>query len=105
MDSLPERRRLAWERAAEWPLTGLALCYLAAYAAPILSPQLPIWVRHISTATMWFAWAGFALDYLLRLSLTKQRRHFVRQHVLDALIITLPLLRPLRLSRPVTARP
>jgi voltage-gated potassium channel len=102
MSSLPDERRIAWERATEWPLTCLALCYLAAYAVPIMSPHLPEQGRHIASAVMWFAWAGFAIDYLVRLALARHRWRFVRQHLLDALVITLPLLRPLRLLRLVT---
>jgi voltage-gated potassium channel len=99
MGNEPDHRRLTWERATDWPLTGLAVCYLAAYAAPIVYPQLAAAGKRISEGTMWLAWGAFAVDYLVRLAITDQRRLFVRKHLLDALVIALPLLRPLRLLR------
>lgn len=44
-------------------------------------------------------WLAFAVDYVVRLLLAEDRWWFVRHHVLDALVIALPLLRPLRLLR------
>jgi voltage-gated potassium channel len=44
----------------------------------------------------------FALDYLARLTLAENRRRYVVRHLLDLVIIALPLLRPLRLLRLVS---
>lgn len=41
MNNMTEHRRDRWERAAEWPLTAAAVLFLAAYAWPILDPELP----------------------------------------------------------------
>jgi hypothetical protein len=45
--------------------------------------------------------AAFAVDYLMRLALSGQRREFVRTHWLDLCAVILPMLQPLRLLRMV----
>lgn len=86
-----------WERPGEWPLTAAAIAFLVAYAWPILDPELaPTWVgacRVVSIAT----WLVFVVDYLVRLALARDRRHFMGRNLLDLAVVVLPLLRPLRL--------
>jgi voltage-gated potassium channel len=79
-----------------------SLLFLAAYAAPIINPELPPAVREIAQLTAWTTWALFAVDYVIRLALAADRRRYALRHWLDLLIIALPLLRPLRLLRLVT---
>ena len=96
---MTEPRRDAWERAAEWPLTLAALAFLGAYAWPILAPSLGRPWTTVTTAVTTAVWAVFALDYLVRLGLSRRRGRFVRGNLLDLAIIVLPVLRPLRLLR------
>jgi voltage-gated potassium channel len=97
----PPQVQERWRRLTEWPLTGLALLFLAAYAWPIIDPDLPpAWqavAGFVTTAT----WVAFALDYVVRLALARDRRGFVVTHLLDLAAVALPLLRPLRLLRVV----
>lgn len=88
-----------WARTTEWPLMGAAVLFLAAYAWPIIDPTLPGALVRLCAGIVWVTWALFALDYLVRLALAPDRRAFVRGHLLDLLVIALPLLRPLRLLR------
>lgn len=97
-----EARRHHYEARAEWPLTGAALLFLAAYAWPILDPVLASNARSLCRTTTQIAWALFAADYLVRLMLSEDRLRFVRRHLLDLVVVVLPLLRPLRLLRLVT---
>lgn len=97
-----EAGRRRWERRAELPLTAAALLFLAAYAWPILDPDLPQAWRSAFLIVTWATWALFAVDYLARLALSEKRRRFVRQNLLDLLVVAVPLLRPLRLLRLVT---
>lgn len=92
-----------WERRAEWPLTFVAVVFLAAYAWPILDSGLAdAWARACRIVT-WAAWAAFAADYAVRLFLSRGARlAFVRSNLVDLLVIVLPLLRPLRLLRLIT---
>jgi len=91
-----------WERRMEWPLAIAAALFLAAYAWPILEPDLGHGLKHACAAATWAIWALFALDYLVRLAATRDRRRWFLRHLLDLIILALPLLRPLRLIRLVT---
>ena len=88
-----------WERATDMPLMVAALAFLAAYAIPILKPDLPSWAAATCIVAVATAWALFVVDYVVRLRLAPDRRTYVRKHVPDLLVIALPLLRPLRLLR------
>jgi voltage-gated potassium channel len=92
-----------YQAAAEWPLTVAAGFFLAAYAWPVLEPTMAAGLRQAcSTATV-VIWVTFACDFLLRLALARRRVRYVRTHVVDLLVLVLPLLRPLRVLRVVTA--
>lgn len=76
-----------------------ALAFLAAYAVPIIWPGIP---TRVVEACRWVSWAGwglFVVYYLTRLWLADRRGRYVLGHLLDLLVIALPLLRPLRLLR------
>lgn len=44
-------------------------------------------------------WAAFAFEYLTKLYLVRDRRHFVTHHLVDLVVIAVPVLRPLRALR------
>lgn len=94
-----ERRRHAWERRTEWPLMISAVLFLAAFAWPILDPELDPALRAACRAVSWGTWAAFALDYAVRLRLSSDRWRFVRTTPFDLLVVVLPFLRPLALLR------
>lgn len=94
-----ESRRQRWEHGADWPLTITAVVFLAAYAAPILRPDLVSPWPTICQLVTWAAWALFAVDYFTRLALSRDRAAFVRGNLFDLAVVALPLLRPLRLLR------
>lgn len=86
----------------EWPLTAAALLFLAAYATPIIDPDLP---RQLERGAGWVVtgtWLLFAFDFLIRVALATRRWEFIRTHPLDLAVVALPLLRPLRLLRLLT---
>ncbi len=91
-----------WTTATEWPLIVAALAFLAAYAWPILNPGLSPAAVAACAAITWVTWGLFALDYVMRVALTTDRRRYVVRHLHDLAVIALPLLRPLRLLRLVT---
>lgn len=97
-----QSRRQRWEDKANWPLTFTAVLFLAAYAWPILQPDLVNPWLTVCRLVTWAAWALFVVDYVARLALSSDRSGFVRRHPLDLAVIALPLLRPLRLLRLVT---
>lgn len=95
-------RRHRWEQRAEWPLLAAAMLFLAAYAAPIIKPDLPGDAVRAAGWIVTGTWALFAVDFLIRLALAEHRWRFVRRHPLDLAVVALPLLRPLRLLRLLT---
>ncbi|EFG06689.1 Ion transport integral membrane protein, partial [Streptomyces clavuligerus] len=103
MPAMTERTRLTrWESRTQTPLLLLAVAFAVAYAVPIVSPGARGWVLRLCAVTEWAVWGVFAVDYLVRLALARERWEFVRRHPLDLLAVTLPLLAPLRLLRVVS---
>ncbi|MDT4937118.1 MAG: voltage-gated potassium channel [Pseudonocardiales bacterium] len=88
-----------WEERTEWPLAVLALLFLAAYAWPILDDSLGQPWRGVCRTVDYGTWALFGAEYLVRLSITRERLSYFFRHWWDLAIIALPVLRPLRLLR------
>ncbi|GAA2097049.1 potassium channel family protein [Streptomyces albiaxialis] len=102
-DPTPEAARERWERRTEVPLLWLAGLFALAYAAPILLPDSPRWVRNACRGVEWGVWGTYALDYFVRLALSRRRWLFVRRHPFALLAVALPMVQPLRLLRLVAA--
>jgi len=97
-----EGRRVKWEAAGELPLAAATLAFLAAYAWPILDQDLSTTGTRLCQWTVWATWAILVADFLVRLTLSKDRGRFVLSTPLEIATIALPLLRPLRLLRLLT---
>jgi len=91
-----------WEQHTQRPLLALAVAFAVAYAVPIVDSSASRHLTVVCTVVEWTVWGAFAGDYLVRLSLTRRRREFVRAHWLDLCAVVLPLLQPLRLLRLVS---
>jgi voltage-gated potassium channel len=103
MEPNPSDRLEHWERRTAGALTALAVVFIVVYAVPVLWPDLrPGWRRACETANL-VIWGLFIGDYLVRLGLSRTRWRFVRDHLFDLVVLLLPLLRPLRMLRLVTA--
>ena len=89
------RRR--YEEASQWPLIGLAVLFVAAYAWGVLRPDLPGWLLTTLHVVTVIAWPVFLADYVFRLALAERRWQFVRHNWIDGIAVVLPLLRPLRI--------
>ena len=88
-----------WERATDWPLMVAAAVFLAAYAVPVLAPDLPTWLLDLCRWLVWITWGIFVIDIVVRLALADERLRYLVRHWYDVLVVALPLLRPLRLLR------
>jgi voltage-gated potassium channel len=88
-----------WERHTEVPLAVASLAFLVAYALRVLVQGLPKAALDLCLAVTLAAWALFAVDYAVRWRLSGRRLGFVRTHVLDTVVLFLPLLRPLRVVK------
>ncbi|MET9804643.1 potassium channel family protein [Streptomyces sp. NPDC006368] len=91
-----------WEARTQAPLLGLAVAFGVAYAVPIVVPDAAAWVHDTCLTVEWVVWGAFAVDYIVRLVLSRDRWRFVRHHPLDLAAVLLPLVQPLRLLRVVS---
>ena len=87
-----------WEGRTEWPLAFIAVVFLVAYSVQVLAHPGGLTSR-VLDVMMWVLWAGFAVDYLVRLTLAPLRWRWFVRHPLDFVIVAVPFLRPLRLLR------
>ena len=92
----------AWNRRLDWPLTALALVFLAVYAWSVLDRSIPPAGRDALEAVFTGIWVVFGLDYLIRVALARRRVRYVLSHLPDLAILLLPMLRQLRILRLVT---
>jgi voltage-gated potassium channel len=91
----------AWNRAMEWPLMGVAVLFGVTYAYQVLAqPQGGTLIA--SQLVSLACWLVFAVDYVVRLKLATDRRHWFFRNLLSLLVVSLPILRPLRLVRLLT---
>jgi voltage-gated potassium channel len=97
--NVEEPRLAAWERRFDWPLTVLAVLFLAAYAWSVLDTSMTAPMRWWLDAALWLIWAVFVVDYIMRLALARRRLRFVWRHLLDLVVIILPMFRQLRVLR------
>lgn len=85
----------------EWPLIVVAVVFGGTYAWQVLAEPTggELLVTQIISFT---AWAVFAVDYVVRLTLAADRRRWFWRNLLSLFVVILPILRPLRLVRLLT---
>jgi voltage-gated potassium channel len=85
-----------WVRTMSRPLDVLAIIFLIdillLWSFPDASPP----VLAVLNIVVWLVWAGFALDYIVRLSTSTPKLAFIGSHKLDLLMVLVPMLRILR---------
>jgi voltage-gated potassium channel len=87
-----------WQQRTEWPLALVAVVFLVMYSVQVLNRPQGEEARILWLAT-WLAWSLFVVDYIVRLYLAANRREWIFRHLIDLLIVALPLMRPLRMLR------
>src|SRR5262249_54812841 len=70
---------------------------------PILDTGLSDTWRALCTRAATAIWLAFAADFLVRITLSRDRRTFLRHNWFDLVLIALPMFRPLRALRAVTS--
>ncbi|MFE5715287.1 potassium channel family protein [Streptomyces sp. NPDC056501] len=92
-------RQERWDRRMETPLAMASLTYLTGYAIQVLGHHdLPQAWLDLCLAVTLAAWAVFIADYAVRLRLSGLGPlRFVRTHLLDTVVLVIPLLRPVRM--------
>jgi voltage-gated potassium channel len=93
-----ERRLATWIARTSRPLDLLAMLFLAVMFLRWLLAGRPAEgaMRNLAGWIGIAVWFAFAVDYFVRLSLSRPRGEFVRTHKLDALMVMLPFLRIIR---------
>ena len=86
-------------------LTELPLLLLSFIMVPVLLGPM-LWEGSFSTAEKAlfhtldiFIWAIFAADFLLKLAITPAKWRYLKTHWLEALVVLIPFIRPLRIIR------
>lgn len=92
----------AWDRRVDWPLTALAAAFLGLYAWQILDRTMAPWLHATLDVVLTTIWVVLGLDYVVRVVLARRRWRYVGTHILDLLILVVPMFRPLRALRVVT---
>ncbi|MFY2861732.1 potassium channel family protein [Mycobacterium sp. THU-M104] len=87
-----------WQHVTELPLVLVAIAFIALYSVHVLG-HLGRVGTHILWLSSWVAWCLFVGDYLVRLTLASDKRHWFVHHLFDLLVAALPLMRPLLLLR------
>jgi voltage-gated potassium channel len=87
-----------WVAATTRTLDILAIVFLADFLVNwLFAPEVVGW-GPTSSLVAWGVWAAFAIDYVVRLYLHPNRWHFFRTHLLDLVMVLLPMLRLLRVG-------
>ena len=92
--------REKWEAAAAGPLAVLGVGFLVAYSVLVLASELPRWLVVFLTVELALTWIAFALDLVVRVSLTERgaRSSFLARHPIDVLSVLFPLFRAFRVA-------
>lgn len=79
-------------------MTLLGIAWIPVLELPILT-HVPASMHSTFFVLDSVVWVLFILEYLVKLYLAPSRTHFMRTHLIELLVIGLPLLRPLRVLR------
>ncbi len=90
------RQYQRWVAATTRPLDVLALIFLVDFLAGRLVDNGNWGWQPVLDAISLLIWLAFAVDYVVRLTLSPERWTFVRTHKLDLVMVLLPMLRVLR---------
>jgi len=87
-----------WRKYSEWPLALAAVVFLVAYSIQVID-NVPDRSAGVFDVIIGATWGLFVLDYLVSLILAEHRAHWFTHNLPAAIILALPMLRPLRLMR------
>lgn len=99
--TFPGRSQDAYDRFSalvEVPMTVLALAWLAILVVPAVA-RIPPAASAALDDVDYVIWAAFVVEYLVKFYLAPSRWRFFRAHLIDLLVIIVPVFRPLRVLR------
>ncbi len=94
----------AWHKRTALPLIVASFAYLVAYSWRVIA-DLEGPARAIASTVVAVTWAMFIADYLVRLSLAKNRLSWFRHHLAALTFALIPVLRLVRLLQFLTKLP
>lgn len=83
-------------------LTALAVLFLIAFSIPAFVTDLADPARSAIEIIQWVCWLAFALDLILGLATSGDKKEYLLKHPLEIASVLLPFLRPLRLMRVIS---
>jgi voltage-gated potassium channel len=83
-------------------LTVLAIAFLFTFSYPAFVSEISPQTQKILDVIQWVSWTAFALDLIYGISNAKNKKTYLKSHVLEIAAVALPFLRPLRLVRIVS---
>lgn len=83
-------------------LTALAVLFLIAFSIPAFVTDLTDKTRSAIEIIQWVCWLAFALDLILGLATSRDKKEYLLKHPLEIASVLLPFLRPLRLMRVIS---
>jgi voltage-gated potassium channel len=97
-DSITEERLDRFSSRIDPVMMVLALVWLPVLVIPLVA-QLHGSLALTFAVVDYAVWAAFAIEYVVKLYLAVDKRHFIGHHLLDLAMVAVPILRPLRLAR------
>jgi voltage-gated potassium channel len=85
-----------WQRRTDKPMLIISVLFLLVILVPVVFTSLPLSVRNTLTVIETTLWIVFVVDYLIRFLLAPKRWRFFWTHIPELLVISVPVLRPLR---------
>jgi len=87
-----------WRKYSEWPLAVAAVVFLVAFSIQVIA-NVPDSKAAVFDIIIWATWGLFVVDYLANLILAERKLHWFTHNLHAAVILALPMFRPLRLMR------
>jgi voltage-gated potassium channel len=90
-----------WRKYSEWPLAAAAVVFLVTYSIQVIAdvPERDALVYEI---IIWATWGLFVVDFVANLILAERRWRWFTHNLHAAVILAVPMFRPLRLIRLVS---
>lgn len=82
--------------AVDTPMLVITILWLPVLIVPLVTPVHGAVAASLE-AIDFTVWALFAFEYIVKFALAPDRGHYVKTHILELIVVVVPVLRPLRL--------
>ena len=88
-----------WRERTALPTLILSLLYTVTFVTPIYFYPIDSTLKHLCNISNIVIWLYFLFDYLVQFSLSSGKAKFVKNHVMELILVIVPFFRPLRALR------